>query len=136
MAKILIDNGVFVALFDKRDIYHQQAVKFIKNNKSPLITSLACITEALYLLTHPIPQTALLQWLHLARIEIATLSYHDMPAIANLMQQYANVPMDFADGCLVHLAITHNLTQIATIDSDFHIYRIQGYPFRWAFNQS
>lgn len=130
MAKILIDSGVFVALFDKRDIYHQQAVKFIKNNKSPLITSLACITEALYLLTHPIPQTALLQWLHLARIEIATLSYHDMPAIANLMQQYANVPMDFADGYLVHLAITHNLTQIATIDSDFHIYRIQGYPFR------
>lgn len=55
MAKILIDSGVFVALFDKRDIYHQQAVKFIKNNKSPLITSLACITEALYLLTHPIP---------------------------------------------------------------------------------
>lgn len=62
MAKILIDSGVFVALFDKRDIYHQQAVKFIKNNKSPLITSLACVTEALYLLAHPIPQTALLPY--------------------------------------------------------------------------
>lgn len=53
MAKILIDSGVFVALFDKRDIYHQQAVKFIKNNKSPLITSLACIYSLT--LSHKLP---------------------------------------------------------------------------------
>lgn len=70
MAKILIDTGIFVALFDNKDRYHQSAVQFIKNNKKPLITSLACITEAIFLLAHSRPQNALLNWLHLARIEM------------------------------------------------------------------
>lgn len=130
MAKILIDSGIFVALFDKSDKHHKLAVDFIKNNKKPLITSLACITEALFLLAHPRPQNALLNWLHLARIEIGEFSHHDMPNLANLMHQYANVPMDFADACLVYLAEQQQLTHIATIDSDFRIYRIHGYPFR------
>lgn len=130
MAKILIDTGIFVALFDKSDKYHKLAVEFVKNNKKPLVTSLACITEAIFLLAHPRPQNALLNWLHLARIEIDDFSHQDMPNLADLMLQYANVPMDFADACLVYLAQRHQLTHIATIDSDFRIYRINGYPFR------
>ncbi|MBE9588550.1 MULTISPECIES: type II toxin-antitoxin system VapC family toxin [Moraxella] len=130
MAKILIDSGIFVALFDKSDKYHQQSVQFIKDNKKPLITSLACVTEAMFLLAHPRPQNALLNFLHLARIEIAEFSHKDMPALADLMSQYSNVPMDFADACLVHLAQRETLSHIATIDSDFRIYRIHGYPFR------
>lgn len=130
MAKILIDTGVFVALFDSKDSYHQKAVEFIKNNKKPLITSLACVTETLFLLKHPMNRTGFLNWLHLARIEIAEFTHQDMPALADLMSQYANVPMDFADGCLVHLAQREQLSHIATIDSDFRIYRINGYPFR------
>ena len=47
------------------------------------------------------------------------------------MTQYSNVPMDFADGCLLYLAEHFHINPIATIDSDFHIYRIDGkYPFR------
>lgn len=130
MAKLLIDSGIFVALFDKSDKYHRLAIKFIQDNKKPLITSLACITEAMFLLAHPRPQNALLNWIHLARIEIADFSYDDMPNLANLMHQYANVPMDFADACLVYLAHRHQLNYVATIDSDFRIYRINGYPFR------
>jgi PIN domain protein len=130
MAKILIDSGIFVALFDKSDKYHQQSVQFIKDNKKPLITSLACVTEAMFLLAHPRPQNSLLNFLHLARIEIAEFSHKDMPALADLMSQYSNVPMDFADACLVHLAQRETLSHIATIDSDFRIYRIHGYPFR------
>ena len=51
MAKILIDTGVFVALFDGDDKYHANSVEFIKNNHSALVTTLASITEVLYLLT-------------------------------------------------------------------------------------
>ncbi|WP_066803676.1 type II toxin-antitoxin system VapC family toxin [Moraxella oblonga] len=91
MAKILIDSGIFVALFDKSDKYHLSAVQFIKDNKKPLVTSLACITEAMFLLAHPRPQNALLNWLHLARIEIAEFTQQDMPALADLMSQYSNV---------------------------------------------
>lgn len=134
MAKILIDTGVFVALFDKNDQYHQKAVDFIKNNKSPLVSSLACITETLFLLTHPTNRQNFLHWLHFAKIDLVCLGHADMTYLAYLMERYADVPMDFADACLVHIAQTQNLQHIATIDSDFRIYRINSngihYPFR------
>lgn len=131
MAKILIDTGVFVALFDGDDKFHQKSVDFIKNNRSPLITTLANITEVLYLLNDPNTQYQFLNWLTLAKIDIAPLSYREMTAIGELMVQYQNVPMDFADGCLLYLANAYKINQIATIDSDFRIYRIDGkYPFR------
>lgn len=130
MAKILIDTGVFVALFDGDDKFHQKSVAFIKNNRSPLMTTLANITEVLYLLTDSKTQYEFLNWLNLARIEIAPLTHREMTAIGEMMVQYDNVPMDFADGCLLYLANTHKVNQIATIDSDFRIYRIDGkYPF-------
>ncbi|MDO4426880.1 MAG: PIN domain-containing protein [Moraxella sp.] len=131
MAKILIDTGVFVALFDGDDKFHQKSVEFIKNNRSPLMTTLANIAEVLYLLTDSKTQYQFLNWLHLAKIDIAPLGGRELVAIGELMVRYDSVPMDFADGCLLYLANTHKINQIATIDRDFRIYRIDGkYPFR------
>lgn len=36
---ILIDTGIFVALFDKNDKFHHHAKTFIQNNTKPLITT-------------------------------------------------------------------------------------------------
>lgn len=131
MAKILIDTGVFVALFDGDDKFHQKSVDFIKNNKSPLVTTLANITEVLYLLTDSKTQYNFLNWLYLAKIDIVPLGGRELVDIGKLLVQYSNVPMDFADGCLVYLANACTINQIATIDSDFRIYRIgTKYPFR------
>lgn len=131
MAKVLIDTGVFIALFDGDDKFHQQSVEFIKNNRRELVTTLANITESLYLLDHTQTQSKLLQWIDLARITIINFSHQDMRGIADLIEKYANVPMDFADGCLLHIANTQNISHVATIDSDFYIYKIQGkYPFK------
>lgn len=132
MARILIDTGIFVALFDGDDSYHQKAVDFIKNNRSELVTTLANITEVLYLLDNPSTQAKFLRWISLANINIVPIGNRVLVNIGELMMLYQNVPMDFADGCLVYLANELNISQIATIDSDFHIYRFNGkYPFRW-----
>jgi predicted nucleic acid-binding protein len=40
--------------------------------------------------------------------------------------KYSDLPMDFADACLVLLAEKIDMNQIATIDRDFTIYRIKG----------
>ena len=43
------------------------------------------------------------------------------------MAMYHDVPMDFADATLVHLALRESLTTILTIDNDdFETYRIDG----------
>ncbi len=131
MARILLDTGVIVALFDADDKYHLQAVDFIKNNRHELLITLANITEALYLIDNVATQTNLLNWIGLAKITIINLNSDDLVEIGKLMAQYANVPMDFADGCLLHIANMQKIEKIATIDSDFYIYKIQGkYPFK------
>jgi predicted nucleic acid-binding protein len=42
------------------------------------------------------------------------------------MEKYSDLPMDFADACLVYLAEKLRLHTIVTIDRDFNIYRIKG----------
>lgn len=125
MAQTLLDTGILVALFDKDDIYHMKSVNFIKNNRSLLVTTLANVTEAMYLLSFSIQaQTNLLKWLSLGVIYLYPIASADLAKIADLTRTYADLPMDFADGCLVALAEKLKISQIATIDSDFQIYRI------------
>lgn len=46
--------------------------------------------------------------------------------MADLMEQYRNVPMDLADASLVASAEALGLSLVFTLDRDFHIYRIGG----------
>lgn len=43
-----------------------------------------------------------------------------------LMQQYKDTPMDFADASLVSLTELRGVRRIVTLDSDFYVYRING----------
>lgn len=127
MKQILIDSGPLIALFDASDKYHHEAVNFIKTNKYPLVTSLASITETLYLLDfNRNAQIDFLEWVHRGAVEIHNIERDDFERIRELTIKYRDLPMDFADSCLVYLAEKLNLNTIATIDRDFTIYRIQG----------
>ena len=50
----------------------------------------------------------------------------DFKRLGELTKKYSDLPMDFADSCLVLLAEKLKLNAIATIDRDFTIYRING----------
>ena len=127
MKKILIDSGPLIALFDASDKYHQEAVNFIKSNKFPLVTTIASITEALHLLDfNRNAQLDFIEWMHRGAVEVQNIEKSDFARIKELTEKYRNLPMDFADSCLVYLAEKLNLNTIATIDRDFTIYRIQG----------
>jgi len=127
MKKILIDSGPLIALFDSSDKYHQEAVHFIKTNKYPLATTLASITETLHLLDfNRNAQIDFLEWVHRGAVEIHNIENSDFKRLRELTEKYRDLPMDFADSCLVYLAEKLNLNTIATIDRDFTIYRIQG----------
>ena len=40
-----------------------------------------------------------------------------------LLNRYADIPMDFADACVVRLAELHTDATVCTTDSDFRIFR-------------
>ena len=46
------------------------------------------------------------------------------PRIFALMEKYRQVPMSYADACLLWLAETHARSRVFTLDSDFEIYRL------------
>jgi len=51
-------------------------------------------------------------------------------ALRRLLKKYADVPMDFADACLVDMADEYQTGRILTLDRDFHIYRWgKNHPF-------
>jgi predicted nucleic acid-binding protein len=127
MKKILIDSGPLIALFDASDKYHHDAVNFIKKNKYPLVTTLASITETLHLLVfNRNAQIDFLEWVRRGAVEIYNIEKNDFKRLKELTEKYRDLPMDFADSCLVYIAEKLDLNTIATIDRDFTIYRIKG----------
>ena len=127
MKKILVDSGPLIALFDASDMYHNDAVNFIKTNNYPLVTTIASITETLHLLDfNRNAQIDFLEWLDRGAVEIHNIEQSDFSRIKELTIKYRDLPMDFADSCLVFLAEKLKLNTIATIDRDFTIYRIKG----------
>ena len=127
MKKILIDSGPLIALFDASDKYHHESINFIKKNKYQLVTTLASITETLHLLDfNRNAQIDFLEWVHRGAVKIHNIENHDFKRLKELTQKYRDLPMDFADSCLVYIAEKLNVNTIATIDRDFTIYRIQG----------
>ncbi len=124
MTKILIDSGPLIALFNSKDKYHAVSIKFVKNNHSELITTLASVTETLHLLDfNRNAQADFLNWANAGAITIEPITLGDFSRIRALMLKYSDLPMDFADACLVFLSEKLNISEIATIDRDFDVYR-------------
>ena len=49
-----------------------------------------------------------------------------MDAVLKLLEKYADVPMSFADACLVRMTETLNDPVLLTTDTDFRVYRPHG----------
>ena len=127
MKKILIDSGPLIALFDRDDDYHYSSVEFIKSNQCELITTIASITETLHLLDfNRQAQIDFLSWVHAGAVSIESITSNDLLRIKELTIKYTDLPMDFADACLVFLGEKLKINEIATIDRDFDIYRLKG----------
>ena len=125
--KIAVDSGPLIALFDKDDAYYDRALAFIKNVKSELMTTAAVITEVVYVLDFSVrAQAGFLRWIGSGAVTVDSPPAEDFPRIAALMEKYHDLPMDYADASLVALCDRLHVDDIASIDSDFSIYRLKG----------
>ena len=121
---VLLDTGCIVALLDRSERAHDGCVQALTELTSPLVTCEAVIAESCYLLRR-------MKGAPEAVIENVERGLFAIPfrldAVAGplrrLMRKYADLPIDFADACLVHLATELGTGRILTLDSDFEIYR-------------
>jgi predicted nucleic acid-binding protein len=115
-----------VALQNKNDHYHHWAVDALAKVAPPLLTCEAVISETCFLLRDFKKSDVLFQWLRNGAIQIAFYLPNHAQAVQSLMAKYANIPMLYADACLLRMAEIHTSSSIFTVDSDFRIYRKHG----------
>ncbi|TAL26213.1 MAG: PIN domain-containing protein [Nitrospirae bacterium] len=121
---ILIDTGPLVALFDKEDDDHAGCHAILKTITSPLITTLPVLTEAFYLLNFSWHiQDDLWGFVTQGNLHIYNFDRMSLKTCRELMKQYHDLPMDFADASLVAVADAENINAIFTLDKDFKVYR-------------
>jgi predicted nucleic acid-binding protein len=121
---VLLDTGPLVALLNRRDTHYAWMVEQSARLKPPFYSCEGVIAEAHHLLTrHPAGGRRLNQLVRSGKIDLS-FSYADhVDEVHRLMEKYENVPMSFADACVVRLAEVHRRSRVLTIDSDFRIYR-------------
>jgi predicted nucleic acid-binding protein len=113
-----------VALLDRSEQHHQRCAAVVAELGAPLLTCEAVIAEACYLLRGIAGAAAAV----LQNVErgVFLIPYHlreNAASVIKLMKKYADVPMDFADACLVDMATVYQTGRILTLDGDFHLYR-------------
>jgi predicted nucleic acid-binding protein len=124
MQSTLVDAGPLIALFDNSDRYHKQALSFIKASQQVLVTTWPVITEVSHMLDFSIKtQLNFLKWIHRGGLRVFELESYHLIRIIELCEMFVDVPMDIADASLIVASETKGISTIATIDSDFYVYR-------------
>jgi predicted nucleic acid-binding protein len=121
----LVDAGFLVALLSRRDANHRWAAAQAPRLPPPWVTCEAVLSEA----SHLLGGTGTRGLASLLRRGALVCGYRfadDMEAVLKLLEKYADVPMSFADACLVRMTETLNNPMVLTTDSDFRIYRRHG----------
>jgi hypothetical protein len=122
----LIDAGPLIAAGNRRDRRHTASVRFLDGFEGTLLTTWAVLTEVCQLM----PQHAVVRFVR--SVSRGSLEVHDVPQealakIADLMEKYADLPMDLADASLLWLAEKMGIRDIVTFDErDFVTYRLAG----------
>lgn len=120
---VLLDTGPLVALLNKRDSHHGWSVEKASSLRPPFLTCEAVLAEAHFLLqgTHN-GRRRLIELVDSGKIELTGMVAEHLDRVGELMNQYANIPMGFADACLICMAEKTGGT-VFSIDGDFRVYR-------------
>jgi len=124
----LADTGGLLALLNPRDRWHERCTAAFESLRLPLATTDAVLAELFHLVgDHHHDRRAAWHLLRSGAFTVLPIADADLPALDQLMDRYADRPMDLADATLVHLASRESLTTVFTVDhDDFETYRIHG----------
>jgi predicted nucleic acid-binding protein len=124
---ILVDTGPLVALFDPQDAQHERCVKALKAIKEPLVTTIPVLTDAFHMLgPASVGSDRLRDFIENGGLSVWFLDRAALRRAFELMEQYAEHPMDLADASLVSAAEAIGTRRVFTIDrKDFAVYRVR-----------
>ncbi|MCP3956600.1 MAG: PIN domain-containing protein [bacterium] len=126
--ELLLDTGALVSLLDRSQSRHQEFAQFFAAWTGPVVSTEAVLTESTHLLgrVHG-GRSACLEFFLAGGATLIPSSLAALRRCQELLDRYADLPMDFADASLVVLAEELGTDLVCTTDlRDFHIYRAGG----------
>ena len=123
---VVVDTGPIVALLDADEARHDWARTRFEELRAPLLTCEAVLSEASFLLRRAGADPGLpARLVRRGVLEVVGVieSDADSDALTRLMRRNADVPMSFADACLVRIVERTPHGSVMTLDPGFRIYR-------------
>jgi uncharacterized protein len=114
---ILVDTGPCVALFDPQDAQHTRCQEVLRTLREALYTTVAVLTEAVHMLSpESYGSDRLREFIGRGGLAVWFMGQADLQRAFELMEQYADHPMDLADASLIVAAEVLQTRKVCTID--------------------
>jgi len=116
---LIVDAGPLYAAAARRDKHHEQSVRLLSRSERPLLVPALVITEVSYLLSDRIgaeAELALARSLADGELVAEPVLDSDWARIADLMEEYLDLPLGMVDASVIALAERRELEVIATFD--------------------
>ncbi len=125
----LTDTGPLFALVDSKGQPEQSArcTALLTVLPMPMVTTWPCLAEVMHLTGREggwAMRKLIVEYIVSDMLRLHAPTREETARILQLMEQYADRPMDLADASLVALAEAHGYRRIFSIDSDFYVYRL------------
>jgi len=125
--RFVVDTGPLVAFLNRRDRFHDWAIKELARVEPPLHTCEAVLSEACFLLQRGAGDAdPLMDMLDRDLIAVDFRVADEHGRVRKLMRRYQDQGMSLADACLVRMTEIASDCTLLTLDADFRIYRRNG----------
>jgi|ERR1700691_4036822 uncharacterized protein len=116
---ILVDTGPLVAAANRNDTHHRASVQALAAASPPRLVPGMVIAEVAYLLARDagsLVEARFLRSFKTGFLALVSPTADDLSRAAELVEQYADLPLGTTDACVVALAERLNITELATLD--------------------
>jgi uncharacterized protein len=116
---LLVDAGPLCAAAAIRDKHHRRSVDLLSGAARPLLVPALVVTEVSYLLGDrigPHAELAFARAVAAGELVVEPVLDSEWERIAELVEQYLDLPLGIVDASVVALAERHGLDTIATLD--------------------
>lgn len=128
VGELLLDTGALVSLLDRSQTRHAECARFFGEWNRAVVSSEAVLTEATHLLGGQAGgRQACVDFFLSGGALLVPATRASLRRARDLVDQYSDLPMDYADATLVVLAEELGTNLVFTTDRrDFGVYRIRG----------
>jgi uncharacterized protein len=116
---ILVDTGPLVAAANRNDTHHRASAQALAAAPPPRLVPGMVIAEVAYLLARDagsLVEARFLRSFKTGFLAIVSPTADDLTRAAELVEQYADLPLGTTDACVIALAERLNITELATLD--------------------